>query len=419
MFKFAHIADTHLGVNRHPALEPIEAEVFNQVMDKCIEENVDFILICGDLFHIGIPDMSVVNNCVRKLKEVSENKIPVYVIFGSHDYNPNTDQIVNILDSAGLIKNIVVGSESDDGKIRLKLVIDKKTGAKITGIHARKGGVERIYYENLERESLEKEPGFKIFCLHAGLSEFKPAHMASMETIPVSYLPKNFSYYAGGHIHKHIEENLPDYEHIVYPGPIFSGGSQDLELTAKGEKRGFYIVSFDDKVRELKFIEIEPCEFTFHEFNVEGKNSTQANQLLESKLEKLDVEGKIVLIKIKGELTGGKTSDVKASHLKNILTSNGALFVDINRHSLSSKEFTAVKIHGEDVPTIEKKLLRENIGAVRVSLKKLKGEKGSQLATRLLQIFRIEAKEGESKRDYNSRILEEGIDCLGIKEAFK
>lgn len=419
MYKFAHIADTHLGANRHPALEKIENEVFNQVMDKCMEDKVDFILICGDLFHIGIPDLGVVNNCVRKLKEVSDQKIPVYVIFGSHDYNPNTESIVDILNSAGLIKNIVMGSETDEGKIKLEFWVDKKTGAKITGINARKGGVEKTYYDCLERESLEKEPGFKIFCLHNGLSEFKPAHMASMETIPVSSLPKHFSYYAGGHIHKRVEESLPDYEHIVYPGPIFSAGSQDLELSAKGEKRGFYIVSFDDKVEDMEFIEIEPCEFAFHEFNVDGKNSTHANQFLEAQLQKVDVAGKIVLIKIKGELSGGKTSDIKASELKNILAANGALIVDVNRHGLSSKEFSAVEVHGEDVPMIERKRLRENIGAVRVSIDKLKGEKGAELAERLLKILRIEVQEGEAKKDYNSRILEEGLDCLGVEEVFK
>lgn len=419
MFKFAHLADTHLGANRHPALEPIETQVFKQAMDKCIEEKVDFILICGDLFHIGIPDMSVVNNCVKKLKEISDNGIPVYVIFGSHDYNPTTDSIVDILNSAGLIKNIVVGAETDEGKIKLDFVVDEKTGAKITGIHARKGGVEKVYYENLERESLEKESGFKIFCLHVGLSEFKPAHMASMETIPVSYLPKNFSYYAGGHIHKRIDESLPDYEHIVYPGPIFSGGSQDLEMTAKGEKRGFYIVSFDEKVTDLRFFEIEPCNFMFKEFNVDGKNSIQANQFLESQMQNLDADGKIILLKIKGELSGGKTSDIRASNYRSILAEKGALFVDINRHGLSSKEFSAVEVQGEDVPAIEKKLLRENICAIRVSLENLKGEKGSVLAEKLLKILRIESKEGESKRDYNSRILEEGLSCFGLQEVFK
>ena len=98
MFKFAHLADIHLGANRNPILETMEIEKFNRAMNKCMEEKVDFILICGDLFHIGIPDMSIVKNCVLKLKELYDQGIPVYVIFGSHDYNPNVDSIVDILE---------------------------------------------------------------------------------------------------------------------------------------------------------------------------------------------------------------------------------------------------------------------------------------------------------------------------------
>jgi len=419
MYKFAHIADTHLGANRHPALEHIELQIFNEAMDKCIEEKVDFILICGDLFHIGLPDLGIVNNCVKKLKEVQDQGIPVYVIFGSHDYNPNTDSIVDILDSAGLIRDIVSG-EGIGGKIRLTFCVDRKTGAKITGIHARKGGAERTYYENLDTKQLEDEDGFKIFCLHAGLSEFKPPHMAAMETIPVSCLPKGFDYYAGGHIHQRIEEQLPDYQRIVYPGPIFSGYPRDFEETAKGEKRGFYIVSFDDKVHDLKFVELfSPKKLEYFEFDVTGRNSTQANRELLERIQNLEVGDKIVLLKIKGELSGGKTSDINTSQVRDILVSNGAIYVNVNRYGLTSKEFQAIKVKGEDPITIEKNLLRENIGAVKVSSKNLKGKKGIALAETLLKTMRIEAKQSESKRDYTSRITEEGLNILGIREVFE
>ena len=154
MFKFAHLADIHLGANHHPVLEAMENEKFNQAMDKCIENKVDFILICGDLFHIGIPDMSVVKNCVLKLKEVYDQGIPVYAIFGSHDYNPNADSIVDILESAGLIINVASGKDAGNGKLGLELLKDEKTGAKIVGINARKGGAEKVYYEKMDRESL-------------------------------------------------------------------------------------------------------------------------------------------------------------------------------------------------------------------------------------------------------------------------
>ncbi|NIO36872.1 serine/threonine protein phosphatase, partial [Candidatus Bathyarchaeota archaeon] len=60
MYKFAHIADCHLGANRNPVLQKLESDAFEKAMTKSIEEEVDFIVISGDLFHSNIPDMGVV-----------------------------------------------------------------------------------------------------------------------------------------------------------------------------------------------------------------------------------------------------------------------------------------------------------------------------------------------------------------------
>jgi exonuclease SbcD len=418
VFKFAHLADIHLGANRNPILEEMEIEKFNQAIDICLENKVDFVLICGDLFHIGIPDMSIVKNCVHKLKEVYDQGIPVYVIFGSHDYNPNADSIVDILESAGLIINVAKRKDANNGKLGLEFVNDKKTGAKIIGINARKGGAEKIYYEKLDRESLEKEKGFKIFCLHSGLSEFKPANMASMDTIPVSYLPKGFNYYAGGHIHERINEKIPGYPRIVFPGPIFSGYPRDLEHTAKGETRGFYIVSFNENVESLEFIELfGPEKLQYIEIDVTGKNSTKADSDIETEIKQVDASGKIVLLKIKGILEGGKTSEIRAQNYKNLLMQNGAVLVDVNRYGLASKTFSAIRVSGEDRFSIGKKLFQENIGAVNVSIKTLKGEQGSKIAEKLLEVLKVSSKIDETKRDYTSRIIEEAVNLLGLKEA--
>ena len=420
MFKFAHIADIHLGANRHPILEKLETEKFNQAMNKCIKEKVDFILICGDLFHIGIPDMSVLKNCVIKLKQISDHGIPVYVIFGSHDYNPNTDSIVDILESAGLITNVAKGKNFCNGKLGLEFLIDKKTGAKIVGINARKGGIEKVYYEKLDRECLEKEGGFKIFCFHSGLSEFKPANMTNMDTMPVSYLPKGFNYYAGGHIHERIEERLPGYPKIVFPGPLFSGYPRDLERTAKGETRGFYIVSFNEQIKSLQFVELfGPKKLKYIEIDLTGKNSTIANSDIEAQLKQINVNNKIVLLKIKGVLEGGKTSEIRAQDYKNLLIQNGAVFVDVNRYGLSSKAYSAVKVTGDDRSSIEKKLFRENIGAVTVSMENLKGEEGSKVAEKLLGLLKIDAKINETKKDYTSRFVEDAIEILKLRDVLQ
>jgi hypothetical protein len=131
------------------------------------------------------------------------------------------------------------------------------------------------------------------------------------------------------------------------------------------------------------------------------------------------VADKVVLLRVKGELSGGKTSDINFSQIRNILAQNGALHVNINRFGLSSKEYTSLKVMGEDVREIECKLLKQSIGSVKVSTEALKGEKGAQLATELLNSLRQAQKPNESKKDYEARILERALEVLKLREVLK
>ncbi|MBI2140227.1 metallophosphoesterase, partial [Candidatus Woesearchaeota archaeon] len=55
--KFAHMADCHIGGWRDPKLRLVNAEAFQKAAAVCIEKNVDFILIAGDLFNTSLPPM--------------------------------------------------------------------------------------------------------------------------------------------------------------------------------------------------------------------------------------------------------------------------------------------------------------------------------------------------------------------------
>jgi len=418
MYKFAHISDCHIGAHRDPVLQKLEIEAFDKALTKCMEEKVDFIVISGDLFHSNIPDMGVVDVAVKKMKEVGDRGIPIYVIYGSHDYSPNRTSIVDVLDSAGLFQKIVKG-KIENGKLKLEFTQDPKTTAKLVGISARKIGIEEKYFEILDRESLEKEEGFKIFVFHSAISEFKPAFLARMASIPISYFPKNFNYYAGGHIHKRLEQSLPGYDRIVYPGPLFAGYPRDLEQSACGEKRGFYIVHFSDKIEKVEFIELKLCDYIFFEYDASNKNSSQVQRELTQKIDELDVKDKIVLLKVKGELSGGKTSDINFAQMRKTLIEKGALHVNVNRFGLTSKEYASLKVMGENVEEIENKLLRQSIGNVKVTEDSLKDEKGSNLAIGLLKALRQEQKPNESKKDYEERILTGAIEVLKLTEVLK
>ena len=417
MYKFAHLADCHLGANRDPVLEDLELAAFKKALDSCLEEKVDFIVITGDLFHANIPDMHIANEAVKKVKEVRDKNIPIYAIYGSHDYSPNETSMIDILDSAGLIKKIVKG-EVTGGKLKLEFFIDPKTKAKLVGISARKVGLEKSYFEILDRTSLERESGFKIFMFHSALSELKPEYLSQMESIPVSLLPRGFDYYAGGHIHQHSELSLPDYKRIVYPGTLFAGYPRDFEESAKGVKRGFYIVSFEEKIVDVKFKEVPVCEYVYFEYDASNKNSIQARKELLEELEKIQAEKKLVVVKIKGELSGGKTSDISSTEIRSLLIEKGATYVSINRYGLTSKEYSAIKTIGGDILMIENKLFRENIGTIKITDEALKGEKGTKLAVDLLKILRQEQKLGEKKNDYIERIQKQALDVLRLQEVF-
>jgi hypothetical protein len=413
--KFAHLADIHIGANREPVLAQLEAEAFRIAMDRCIKEDVDFIIISGDLFESGIPDLSAVDNAVKNMRQVRDADIPIYVIYGSHDYNPNGKSIIDILDSTGLFKKVVKG-DTVNGKLELEFFTDAKTGVKLVGISARKAGLESKYYEILDRETLESEEGFKIFAFHTGLDEFKPKHLAKMESIPVSCLPRGFQYYAGGHIHEKSEHSLPHYDRIVFPGTLFAGSPRDFEASAKGSQRGFYIVHFSDSVEKVEFVPIELCKCFYHEYDVSNENSIQAQHELTKILRELDVNGRLALIKVYGELSGGKTSGLKFAELKKLLMDRGAIHVEFNKYGLSSKDYASIKVAGEDVTAISSRLFKENIGTVKLSNNALKGDSGASLAMELLKAIRQEQKMGETKKDYETRITGEAIKTLRLED---
>jgi len=109
--------------------------------------------------------MGIVKETVKKLREVKENGIPVYIIYGSHDFSPNRTSMVDIVSEMGLMKNLfntrVVKDEEGRERIKLEFTVDPGTGAKLTGIPGRKMGIDKSYYEKLDKKSLENEDGFK------------------------------------------------------------------------------------------------------------------------------------------------------------------------------------------------------------------------------------------------------------------
>ena len=423
MFKFAHMADIHIGAHKDKRLMELEIQAFNESIDICIKQGVKFIIIAGDFFDKPVPELEQVKKIIKKLIELSQLNIPVYVIYGSHDYSPGQDSMIDLLEAAKLIVKIY-NPKSVNGKIRLEMYQDRETGVKLAGISARKVGLEKTYFEKLDREYLENQDGFKIFVFHSGIEEFKPSFLKGamdMECIPINWFPKDFNYYAGGHIHKRDKFDIQNYQNIIFPGPSFIGwGTKDYTDVAKGEKRGFYIVSCEDnKIIDngIKFIEIKKIEGNFIEFDVTGKRSKQVNNEINNRLKNEDVENKLVVVRIFGELLSGNTSDIDTMGIKKFLADKNAISPQINRNKLSTRELRNIKVSDGDKSNIEEKLFEENIVNIKSENKLLQNKNGVIMAKELLKILKESPVEGAKESTaLKNKITRSAIETLEILE---
>ncbi len=396
MYKFAHIADCHLGAFRDLKLREFNLSAFKKAMNICIQEKVDFIIIAGDLFDSHLPDTRVLNEAVKKMREVRNKGIEIYVLYGSHDFSPTKTSIIDVLSSAGLFK-----------KITNKFIVDEKTGAKIVGIEARSLGLDRMEYKNLDRDNLEKESGFKIFVFHNAVSEIHPEFSAT--AVSVSDFPDGFSYYAGGHIHKRSVETFGN-KIFALPGPLFGASYKDLEnIALNKEEPGFFILEFDDdKITNRRFVSTKVADVEYIEYDATGKTSTQAFEDIKELVSSIDAGDKIILFRIKGELEAGNPSDIKFSEVKAQLIENGAEVVYINRNKLKKREKENVKIEGETREEIEKKVIEEIVSKGKID------KKNVELFLKLLNALKEENK-GYTKADYERRILSNALKLMGLE----
>ncbi len=428
--KFAHLSDCHLGAWRNEKLNQMGYEAFEQTINTILEEEVDFVIISGDLFDISNPKVDVVDLAVRELKKLQDKSIPVYGIMGSHDFSPSDNSMIRPLISAGLFIDLSKGEMTDDKKLKLKFFQDPKTGIKLTGLRARKRSLEIEDYTRLLREDLEDETGIKIFVLHTMMSELKPIEFKEMESAPKSLLPQNFAYYAGGHLHKTVPEKLQEGDrtlvidqnnNIIYPGSLYPTNFRELE---KNQYGGFCIVSGDIHVESqsaeltIKFVPIKPKEIVTLVIDCNNKTAIESLELIAQKISALNVEGKIVTVRIIGSLTSGRAYEIKSSEIAEKLINKGALEALINKNALMSKEYAPVSIAvGKTNEEIEKALIHEH--AEKTTMKKTSKKDMENKIHGILEVLGTDREEGTQVREYNEELLRQFLEIFDLNKKRK
>lgn len=415
--KYAHIADLHLGSWRDQRMRDLSIQAFLNTIDDCINREVNFILFSGDFFNTSLPSLDVLKIVVSKLREIRKKNISLYVIAGSHDFSPSGKTMLEVLENAGLMINVCKGSVDPGTKqLKLNFIIDPKTNVKITGIIGRRGLLDKSYYENLHRESLENEEGYKIFMFHTTLTELKPKHLEILESQPASFLPKKFNYYAGGHIHHPTKVEIAEYGTMTYPGALFPNNFLELEKYSYG---GYYVISLNennanqnqenlignDTSQQIEWIPIKAKEHIKLILDCKHKTPEEILNKTNEFFSSQYVKDKIITIRLFGELSDGKVSDIKFRELFDRLYENGAYFVMKNSNQLISKGFEEIKLGEKEASQeeVEENIIKEHLQ----QFKNFESDQEFQLIKTLLQQLNTKKREGEKNYDFENRVVNE------------
>ena len=246
--KFAHISDTHLGQYRSiKEREEDSYNAFRQTIEKSIEEKVDFVIFSGDIFDRSNPPNDAVLLMMQQLMLLKEKGIQSYFILGDHD-QPKVEQnpIHWLYKMTGFAHHL---DYQEDGPTKLNDVL-------LIGFDHRSAGkdTEELMEKFNEIDLIAKEHvGHKILVLHQPLTEVH-YHAAKDSGLSANDLPKNFTYYAIGDIHKNYEKK---YEFLggplIYPGSIEISSTEPIKESSKG----FYIVDISSEEAIPKWIELD------------------------------------------------------------------------------------------------------------------------------------------------------------------
>ncbi|GAG11905.1 unnamed protein product, partial [marine sediment metagenome] len=139
--------------------------------------------------------------------------------------------------------------------------------------------------------------------------------------------------------------------------------------------------------------------------DIKVKNALIATEQIISELDKKEIEDKIVLLRVSGELEDGKNSDIKFSQIEEFVKRKKAYFMLKNTHELKTKEFE-LEIDIEDIENIEEE-------AIKIYSEQNPSD-FNKLISQLINTLSIEKQEGEKSESFTNRILDEAKKILKI-----
>ncbi len=249
MVRIAHFSDTHLGYRQYN-LDEREQDVYrvlDEIGDKILEEHVDIVVHCGDLFDSPRPTPQAYR-AFKKFLTKLDGKVKFFAVLGDHD-RPKIKGIapqiifedqIQVLGVNGCAEHQVLNV---DGQELL-----------VAGLSNLSRGYRVLLLEELKKLSALRFSGKKgILLLHEAIDKFLPYEGAF--ELYMSEVPRNFDYVAMGHLHGRIRASLGEGE-LAYPGSSEIISRTEISGWQK-QGKGFYIVDINSDGVDVQDVNLQ------------------------------------------------------------------------------------------------------------------------------------------------------------------
>lgn len=278
--RFAHFSDAHIGHRQYGVKKRRDDMymTFKSTILNFIDEQIDFAIFSGDLFHNKDVNAQTLRDSEKGLKLLNKENIPIVGIQGNHDaklYKEDLNWMEYLHDRKRIIllkaniqgNGITFDKHDPNNPGTSSGYIDIKD-TRIFGLQylgqRTKDYLEDVTQAIKEVNKKEGEPKMTILLGHFGIEKHIPGISGGISYNNLKKLKEVVDYLGLGHLHK-------QYSHA---GWVFSPGSLEAHDTREAKwNHGYYLIKTQEDGYEYEYNHSKRRPFFKVEFTVDNCNT--------------------------------------------------------------------------------------------------------------------------------------------------
>ena len=265
--RFVHAADLHLdspfrGLSEiAPSLQSIMREAtfraFQGIVDLCLEQKVDFLLIAGDIHDSTNRSLRALTRLRNEFERLAVHHIPVLLCHGNHDPLSGWGAKFSWPENVHVFKA---------GEVEAKSIY--RNDVEIVRIYGVSYGTEQVS-DNLAKAFYKEEDApWSIGLLHTNVGH-DPNHQNYAPCTIQDLLQAKMDYWALGHVHTYR------VLHASQPTIIYPGNSQGRHPREPGP-RGCILVNVPESGHvQYQFVPVDVIRWYNEIISIEGKRDLE------------------------------------------------------------------------------------------------------------------------------------------------